>query len=249
MGTLFGVLTLLTFIAFIVGLIKPSLVIFWNKDSNRINSVIYLAASIILFVVTAVVSFVPFSIEKDVKDLTTKENVAFHGEAENDASLTINGNKVSINKNKFSVTYPLELGDNKFIVSYENESNSENKKYSITRVTEQRYKKIQAAIKAEEERKRKLEEKQKKIAERNQRIQQQFSAWDGAHRNLERMIKSNMHDPSSYEHVKTTYSDKGNYLIVKTIFRGKNAFGGTVLCNSKILDFMVVAIEILLVYC
>ena len=37
-----------------------------------------------------------------------------------------------------------------------------------------------------------------------------------------------MNDPDSYEHVKTEYWDKGDYLIVKTTFRGKNAFGGVV---------------------
>ena len=38
-----------------------------------------------------------------------------------------------------------------------------------------------------------------------------------------------MHNPKSYEHVQTVYWDKGDYLIVKTDFRGANAFGGIVL--------------------
>jgi hypothetical protein len=37
-----------------------------------------------------------------------------------------------------------------------------------------------------------------------------------------------MNDPKSYEHVETRYADKGDHLIVKTTFRGKNAFGGVV---------------------
>jgi hypothetical protein len=37
-----------------------------------------------------------------------------------------------------------------------------------------------------------------------------------------------MNDPDSYDHVETRYSDKGDHLIVKTTFRGKNAFGGVV---------------------
>lgn len=74
------------------------------------------------------------------------------------------------------------------------------------------------------------EEKQKQIAAeaRKKKIESQFSAWDGSHRNLERVIKESMNDPDSYEHVKTVYWDRGDYLIVKTTFRGKNAFGGVV---------------------
>jgi hypothetical protein len=37
-----------------------------------------------------------------------------------------------------------------------------------------------------------------------------------------------MNDPDSYKHVETVYSDMGDYLVVRTTFRGKNAFGGVV---------------------
>ena len=37
-----------------------------------------------------------------------------------------------------------------------------------------------------------------------------------------------MNDPGSYEHVETVYGDMGNHLVVRTTFRGKNAFGGVV---------------------
>jgi len=74
------------------------------------------------------------------------------------------------------------------------------------------------------------EEKQMKIAAkaRKKKIESQFSSWDGSHHNLERVVKESMNDPDSYEHIKTIYWDRGNYLIVKTTFRGKNAFGGIV---------------------
>jgi len=73
-------------------------------------------------------------------------------------------------------------------------------------------------------------EKQRKLAveARKKQIEKQFSAWDGSHRNLERVIKKAMNDPDSYEHDKTTYWDKGDHLVVKTTYRGKNAFGGVV---------------------
>jgi hypothetical protein len=63
---------------------------------------------------------------------------------------------------------------------------------------------------------------------RKERLERGFSAWDGSHRGLTKVIKESMNDPKSYEHVETRYADKGDHLIVKTTFRGKNAFGGVV---------------------
>lgn len=63
---------------------------------------------------------------------------------------------------------------------------------------------------------------------RQEQIEKNFSAWDGSHRGLTEVIKKSMNDSSSYEHVETVYWDKGDHLVVKTTFRGKNAFGGVV---------------------
>ena len=63
---------------------------------------------------------------------------------------------------------------------------------------------------------------------RKEQIEKNFSSWDGSHRGLTELIKKSMNDPKSYEHVETVYWDKGDYLLVKTTFRGKNAFGGVV---------------------
>jgi len=63
---------------------------------------------------------------------------------------------------------------------------------------------------------------------RKDRLAKHFSAWDGSHNGVTALIKKSMNDPNSYDHVETTYGDKGDYLIVKTTFRGKNAFGGVV---------------------
>lgn len=61
-------------------------------------------------------------------------------------------------------------------------------------------------------------------------IEQQFSGWDGSHKNLTKLIKQNMHDPDSYEHVETRYSEvDANTLYVVTTYRGNNAFGAKVL--------------------
>ena len=85
----------------------------------------------------------------------------------------------------------------------------------------------------EELRKKEQEEAEKKKLEaeanaRTEMIEKQFSAWDGSHIKLTRLIKDSMNDPDSYEHVETKYWDMKDHLIVNTTFRGKNAFGGTV---------------------
>jgi len=82
----------------------------------------------------------------------------------------------------------------------------------------------------------KLAEKQSQQrleAEKEKKIKAQFSAWDGSHRGLEKLIKENMNDPSSYEHDKTIYWEMGDHIVVLTTFRGKNAFGGVVKDSYK----------------
>jgi hypothetical protein len=63
---------------------------------------------------------------------------------------------------------------------------------------------------------------------RQSEIEKQFSSWDGSHIELEKIIKSSMNNPDSFVHVQTVYSDMGDYILVKTTFRGTNAFGGVV---------------------
>lgn len=80
--------------------------------------------------------------------------------------------------------------------------------------------------KQEEEAERKKQEAE--AEERKKKIEEQFSAWDGSHIKLSRLIKNSMNDPDSYEHVETKYWDMNDHLIVNSTFRGKNAFGGVV---------------------
>jgi hypothetical protein len=68
---------------------------------------------------------------------------------------------------------------------------------------------------------------------RKELIERNFSSWDGSHRQLETYIKESMNDPDSYEHIETRYWDRGDYLVVMTTFRGKNAFGGVVKNSVK----------------
>jgi len=58
-----------------------------------------------------------------------------------------------------------------------------------------------------------------------------FSGWDGSYRPLEKLIKASMNDDSSYKHVETVYHlilNKDPHAIVRTTFRGTNAYGGIV---------------------
>lgn len=82
-------------------------------------------------------------------------------------------------------------------------------------------------------------------------IKDQFSAWDGSHFELTKLIKQNLNDEKSYEHIETTYrniateddmnevnkvlSDSGysqrveiGDLFIMTKFSAKNGFGGVI---------------------
>lgn len=63
---------------------------------------------------------------------------------------------------------------------------------------------------------------------RKEKLQHGFNPWNGEHIQLTRLIKQNMKNPDSYDHVKTTYIDKGDYLIIETTYRGTNSFGAVV---------------------
>ena len=55
-----------------------------------------------------------------------------------------------------------------------------------------------------------------------------FSVWDDSCTELVYYVKENMHNPKSFEHVKTQYSFSDNYAVVGMTYRGTNAYGGVV---------------------
>lgn len=62
-------------------------------------------------------------------------------------------------------------------------------------------------------------------------FQGNFSGWDGSYRPLEKLIKKSMNDDASYKHVETTSHlvlGKDSHAVVKTRFKGTNAYGGVV---------------------
>lgn len=71
-------------------------------------------------------------------------------------------------------------------------------------------------------------ERDQRLAARAETIKAQFSAWDGSHRNLEQLLKADMKNPSSYEHVSTRFIDKGDKVLVFTTIRGTNSFNAVV---------------------
>lgn len=81
-----------------------------------------------------------------------------------------------------------------------------------------------------DEKRRKVEAAARAVAEREQQIRSQFD-WDGSHTRLVKLVKKSMHDADSYEHVETVYTDKGDYLVILTKFRGTNALGAKVLTH------------------
>jgi hypothetical protein len=77
-----------------------------------------------------------------------------------------------------------------------------------------------------------IQQTQQKQYEKDNRksiIEKAFSSYNGSHINLTKMIKENMHDPRSYEHVQTQYTDFGDHIIVETRYRGNNRLGGKTL--------------------
>ena len=62
-------------------------------------------------------------------------------------------------------------------------------------------------------------------------VKGQFSVWDGSNTYLVDLVKENLNDAKSFEHVETKYADKGSFLTVKMTYRAKNAFGGVILQN------------------
>lgn len=90
---------------------------------------------------------------------------------------------------------------------------------------------IEAREEAEREREKAIARVRRQDAERKARrekIERSFGIWNGDHTGLTKYIKNRMNNPSSFQHVSTSYSDQGNYLVVFMVYRGSNAFGGIV---------------------
>ena len=75
-----------------------------------------------------------------------------------------------------------------------------------------------------------LQEKERAVKDRQKKIEELFHSTlnFGYNYALNNEIKEALHDPSSFEHIKTVYLDKGDHLLVWVTFRAKNQFGAFV---------------------
>lgn len=70
-----------------------------------------------------------------------------------------------------------------------------------------------------------------------QKIASQFSTLDGRHYRTARRVKSMLHNPDSFKHLKTAYAVVGDKLQVFMSYYAKNAFGAQVLTtHAAIVD-------------
>lgn len=79
-----------------------------------------------------------------------------------------------------------------------------------------------------------LTQAQKDSTVRRQKIEEAFSKWDGSHVNLVNYVKKKLNDPSSFEHVQTTFRDYGDSTIFIIMdYRAKNGFGALMKASIK----------------
>lgn len=95
-------------------------------------------------------------------------------------------------------------------------------------IESKRRKAMEVAEAAAETSRRQRENEAAVAAERQAAYAGTFDPRDGSHLAMTRMIKETMHNPESYAHVSTTVWDTGDHLIVETVFRGTNIYGGVV---------------------
>ena len=63
---------------------------------------------------------------------------------------------------------------------------------------------------------------------RQNELKKNFSSWNGSHNQFVEEIKSRLNNPSSFEHVETSYKDFGKNLQINMKFRAKNKFNATI---------------------
>ncbi|MFN7160320.1 MAG: hypothetical protein ACK4NC_01775 [Candidatus Gracilibacteria bacterium] len=138
-----------------------------------------------------------------------------------DSLMQLNDNEVTLLKEgKLEKVYVDNANLNKIFIAKLSVNINKREEYITAQKEEEAKKKEAEAIKQKED-----EAKQK-----TERIEKQFSKWDGSHIELTKLIKAGMNNPKSYEHVMTTYAvnEAESTMRVTTAFRGTNAFGAIV---------------------
>jgi len=219
-----------------------------NKLSKKLNQKAKIIATIATVLIFVILGGASTYANRAPKLTVTEPNDGFTIQAESttvkgsvspvDATVTVQGKPVSVDESgNFLSEVQLDNESNSIAIEAKNASKSAKQTLSVSRIfTEEEI--AERDRLAEEESKQHAEEAAQARAEfekqqREKEIEDQFSAWDGSHIELTKIIKASMNDPKSYEHVETVYQDAGDRLIVITTFRGKNAFGGTVVNTVK----------------
>ena len=68
------------------------------------------------------------------------------------------------------------------------------------------------------------------VKQKFEQLQSQFSAWDGTHKNTTIFVKERLHNPKSFEHVKTTFitNEEKGFRIINMTYRGTNVYNAIV---------------------
>jgi len=238
---IFGILTLITGLAVLIGLVKPGLVVRWGENKTRLRSLlIYVPICIITGVGAS--SFSPakldvinLSINNDT--VVSSSEIVVKGELTKEAKVTINGNESFVKNMLFEENIPLNPGKNEIKLSLVGEGD-EQKLITIivTRVSDEelkeknRLQKIEderlAKEKAEKERLQKIEEKrlakEKAEKERLQKIEEKRLAKEKAEK--ERLAKI-IGKPDQYQFhtklkdIESRYDDEDNQMKKSKIAR------------------------------
>ncbi|WP_225182367.1 hypothetical protein [Pectobacterium aroidearum] len=228
MDKVIALLSLASFVAFIIGLVKPSVV---KMPSRKKSSAVYLGGAIALSILGSILYPVDKEEVKDngliVYSPTDDEVVNAKPKSEFEyADLTIEKYRINpeVTRHKIVKNY----------VSYKSLPESANEGFyaclSEASFTKSNALRINDALElCNADYIQSPDSLSNKI--NFDAFQKNYSNWNGAYRPLEKLIKENMNDDSSYDHVSTSYSFELNKIpsaIVKTVFKGTNLYGAVV---------------------
>ena len=73
---------------------------------------------------------------------------------------------------------------------------------------------------------------------RKEYVEIHFSRWDGSHASVVAYVKARMHNPSSFQHIYTSYQDHEKNLLITMMYSGTNAF------NARVQEKVLCEVEV-----
>lgn len=222
MGILIALLSLVCLLAFVIGLIKPSMV---RMPSRKRSSAVYLGGFFILIMLGSTFFPTENSSKADKKDgpLTEEKPIPKSFEYA-DLKLGEYRNKPEVTRHEMVDSYleykemNSKAGDVMYACLSEN---------SFTKSLELGLEEVLGWCYADNENNPDSLKNRINL----DAFQKNISGWDSSYRPLERYIKSRMNDEDSYKHVSTSYHlilNKDPHARVSTIYRGTNGYGAVV---------------------